>query len=139
MRGVVRQKKGYSRRNNNKVLRLQESGCPVRATTLTRKFAILEKLQSVVAVGARASPSRRRSRPLATSRRPPRSRASDPVGLCRPGVVFPRRTGTFFALAAPPVDETGISFGRLSLPSPATCGSSLGWVGRSVRDLWRFW
>ena len=69
---------------------------------------------------------------------PPRSCTSDLEAIHSPKMFFLRRTVTFFAFVAPPVDETGIAFGYLLMPSSVTCDSNLVWIGRSVCDLWHF-
>ena len=61
---------------------------------------------------------------------------SDLEGIGLPKSMYLRQTVTFFAFAAPPVDENGIAFGRGLMLAPHTSDWNLGWVGRLVADWW---
>ena len=55
-----------------------------------------------------------------------------------PKMHFSATNVTFLALAAPPVDGNGIALSSVLMPSPVSSVSNLGWIGRSVCDLWHF-
>ena len=55
-----------------------------------------------------------------------------------PEISFFSKTYALFPLMAPPAGGNGNPFGGALSKPPLTCGSNLGSIGRSVRDLSRF-